>query len=111
MWRPLGAPVLQHPLAVADDRSVAEEDLIAFPILKDNVRTAEFFTVKNNPAQRWFYKHRMNTDEVLLMKQFDSDTSVARRVIHGAFVDPSADVGKDWNRRSIECVTMLFYDD
>lgn len=87
-----------------------EEDLIAFPILRNGARYAEFFTVKYGDSHRWYYKHEQHPDEVLVMKQFDSDTSVARRVVHASFVDSDCGVGKNWNRRSIESVVMLFYE-
>lgn len=105
VWRPINT-VLRDPLAVADARSVADADLIPASVVKPNGRS-ETWTVKPNSAHRWLYKYKQQPDEVLLIKCFDSDKSVARRVPHSAFKDEGHD--EKPYRESIEVRAILLY--
>lgn len=105
VWRPINT-VLRDPLAVADARSVADADLIPASVVKPNGRS-ETWTVKPNSAHRWLYKYKQQPDEVLLIKCFDSDKSVARRVPHSAFKDEDHD--EEPYRESIEVRAILLY--
>lgn len=111
MWRPI-KDVYKDPLAVADARSIAEDDLVeARVIYPDYVHRT--WTVKPPPvegAHKWYYKHNQTPDEVCLIKCFDSidNDSVARRVPHSAFRNREYD-DKD-PRESIEVRAFLFFD-
>jgi hypothetical protein len=104
-WRPIKT-IYKDPLGVADARSVAEEDLVAARTVYPN-HQRETWTVKPNEGHRWFFKYAQRPDEVMLIKCFDTDTEVARRVPHSAFQDPSH-TEDNW-RESIEIRAMLFY--
>lgn len=106
MWRPIKT-VLRDPFAVADARSVADEDLLPASVIKPNGRS-ETWTVKPNATHRWFYKYRQQPDEVLVIKCFDSDNSVARRVPHSAFKDKNHD--EDPHRESVEVRALVIYE-
>jgi hypothetical protein len=71
-------------------------------------RESKTWTVKPNPAHRWFYKQAQRPDEVVMIKCFDSDVDVARRVPHAAFEDPAA--AEESDRESIEVRCLLVYD-
>lgn len=60
-----------------------------------------------NPAHRWYFKYRQQPDEAMLIKCFDTLSSVARRSPHTAFRDPDEDEKDD--RESIEVRTLVFY--
>ncbi|ROV97483.1 hypothetical protein VPNG_08724 [Cytospora leucostoma] len=105
VWRPIKT-VLRDPLAVADARSVPDEDLLAACVLKPNGRS-ETWTVMPSASHRWFFKYKQQPDEVLLFKTFDSDKSVARRVPHSAFKDEKHD--GDAYRESIEVRALVLY--
>ncbi|KAI8246742.1 hypothetical protein K4K55_003515 [Colletotrichum sp. SAR 10_96] len=105
LWRPI-KPVRKDPLAVADGNSVAEADLVAGAIIYPRHR-AETWTIKANPAHRWYYKDQQRPDEPLLIKCFDSDTSVVRRAAHCAFRDPEMD-GEE-HRQSIDIRALVFH--
>ena len=97
------------PLAVCDARSVAPQDLIASDLVYRD-RRGETYNLVYNPTQRWFYAPAMRTDEVLLIKCFDSrdDGAVARFAPHTAFVDPTAPADAP-PRESIELRTFVIF--
>jgi hypothetical protein len=87
LWRPIVGPLRDHPLAVADARTVAFEDLVPSDLI---------------------YPNRVQ-DEALLLKCYDSATDGrARFAPHTAFRDPTAapDVRP---RESIEIRTLVFH--
>ena len=60
---------------------------------------------------RWYYFQKMQMDDVLLFKQFDSDTAFpGRMTFHTAFVDPTVRPDAPV-RQSIECRAFLFFPD
>jgi hypothetical protein len=106
VWRPIKGPVLDHPLAVCDAGSIAPGNLIA---VSEGLRH-EVFMLRYNPAHRWYYFPRIEADEVILIKGFDSARDGrARFTAHAAFVDPSSPPDAP-PRESIEARTLLFFD-
>src|SRR5882757_6536039 len=71
VWRPIRGPVQDSPLAVSDARSVADQDLVATDLIYPD-RTGEIYYVKFNPEHKWFYAPAMRSDEVMLIKCYDS---------------------------------------
>jgi hypothetical protein len=73
-------------------------------------RVGAVYNVAYNPDQRWYYFPRMATDEVVLLKCFDSLTDgTARWTAHGSFDNPNAPADA-LPRQSIEIRTLYFYD-
>ncbi|KAK2026574.1 hypothetical protein LX32DRAFT_695471 [Colletotrichum zoysiae] len=105
IWRPIKT-VYKDPLAVADGNTVAEGDLVPGAIIYPRHR-AETWTIKPNPAHRWYFKDKQGPDEPLLIKCFDSDTSVVRRAAHCAFRDPEMDDME--SRQSIDIRALVFH--
>ncbi|WP_315742937.1 MULTISPECIES: CmcJ/NvfI family oxidoreductase [unclassified Bradyrhizobium] len=108
LWRPIRGPLRDMPLAMCDATTVAPDDLVASDLIYPN-RNGETYAVKYNPAHRWFYFPEMTTDEVLLLKCYDSATDGRTRFgPHTAFVDPvtPADAAP---RESIELRTLVFH--
>ena len=106
VWRPIKGPVLDHPLAVCDAESIAAKDLVA---VSDGLRH-EVFMLRYNPVHRWHYFPRLQTDEVILIKGFDSALDGrARFTAHAAFADPSTPPDAP-PRESIEARALLFFD-
>lgn len=108
LWRPIRGPLLDAPLAMADGRTVDPRELVASDLIYPN-RKGEIYTVKYNPAHRWYYVPRMTADEALLLKCYDSATDGRTRFCpHTAFVDPTtpADAAP---RESIEVRTLVFH--
>ena len=109
VWRPIRGPVLTAPLAICEYDSIADGDLIAAERRYQD-RIGGVYHLAYNPNQRWYYFPKMERDEVVLLKCFDSLTDgTARWTAHGAFNDPETPPGAP-PRESIEIRTLLFYD-
>jgi len=109
VWRPIAGPVLDMPLAVLDARSIEPGDFVATDLNYQN-RSGEVYSVHYNPVHRWHYISRMQPNEVLLLKCFDSITDgAAQYTAHSAFADPTAPDGAP-TRESIEARTIAFYE-
>jgi hypothetical protein len=68
LWRPIGNPATDWPLALCDYRSVdAENDV--FPVeLHFPTYVGETMAVKYNPKHQWKYQRGMAPDETVLIK-------------------------------------------
>jgi len=111
LWRPINHPALDRPLALCDVRSVDTKVDLVPTTLRYPDRDGEAFAVKYSPNHKWKYLRGMNTDEIVLIKCFDSiqDGSVAVLTPHTAFVDPSTPPNAPL-RESIELRALVFYD-
>ncbi len=109
VWRPLSGPVENDPLVICGWRSLAQGDLIRTERhYKD--RVGAVYNVAYNADQRWYYFPRMETDEVVVLKCFDSETDgTARWTAHGSFENPNAPADAP-PRESIEIRTLYFFD-
>ncbi len=108
VWRPIAGPLLRSPLALCDAASLEDENLIASELRYPN-RTGETYAVTYNPNQRWYYYPRMQADEALLLRCYDSARSgPARFSAHGAFDDPQTPADAP-PRESIEVRTLVFF--
>lgn len=107
VWRPIRT-ILKDPVAVADANTVPDADLVSAIMVEDDYH-GEQWVVRHNPAHKWYFKHGLAPHEVLLIKCFDSNRSVARRALHSAIEDP---VYKDLeSRQSIEVRCLVLYDE
>jgi hypothetical protein len=109
MWRPIRAePLRDAPLAVCDSRTVATDDLVPSDLVYRE-RVGETYSVRYNPAHRWFYAPEMRRDEVLLLKIADTRTDIpARFMPHTSFIDPTTPPDA-LPRESIELRTLVFH--
>jgi hypothetical protein len=108
VWRPIRGPVEEAPLAVCDAKSMRLADFVPTD-LKYRDRTGEVYSVAFNPEHRWFYFPRMQRDEALLLKCYDSSTDGrARWTAHTAFDDPTSPPDPA-PRESIEARTIAFF--
>ncbi|GJJ11642.1 hypothetical protein Clacol_005878 [Clathrus columnatus] len=91
LWRPINHMALDFPLALCDYRTVSRENDLIPTILKSPKGDGETFSVKYSPRHRWKYLRGMRTDEIVLIKCFDSrmDGKTAIFTPHSAFVDPT----------------------
>jgi hypothetical protein len=103
IWRPIRGPVQSTPLAVCDSRSIAQMDLVPIDLKH------EVYMVRFSPNHRWFYFPDMETNEVLLIKGFDSmEDGRARFTAHAAFEDLTAPASAP-ARESIEARALVLY--
>jgi len=107
VWRPIRAPLLDHPLALCDARSMKPADFVGSEQRYED-RVGETYIVNYSPSHRWFYAPAMYTDETVLIKCYDSRRDVARFVAHTAFADPTTPADAP-PRESIEIRTVAFF--
>jgi hypothetical protein len=110
LWRPIRT-IYRAPLAVCDASLVEEGDLNESEVrggLGDPSRPSLFgFNLAYSPRHRWYYVPRMQPEEVLVFKLFDSDRSRVQWTGHTAFDDPTSPPDAP-PRESIEVRTISF---
>ena len=121
VWRPISS-VECKPLGLVDATTTTLEELIPFQIHHaDEGSEGGIYFAAHRPSHRWLYFPGMSTDEVLLLKQWDSDGGIARGrtdaaegratfALHSAFASPlttGTDAPKD--RESIEVRLVLVF--
>src|SRR5213592_234163 len=89
VWRAIADPIRSNPLAMADARSVATDDLLVAERRYPN-RVGQTYRLRYSPAHRWFYFPQMARDEAIVFKVYDSATDGrARFTPHTSFADPA----------------------
>ena len=107
-WRAINQPIRANPLAIADARSVAREDLLVAERRYPH-RVGQTYRLKYSSAHRWFYFPEMRRDEALVFKVYDSASDGrARFTPHTSFEDPATPPGAP-PRQSIEVRTLAFF--
>jgi hypothetical protein len=108
VWRPITGPVEESPLGLCDALSIRPADLVPTDLIYRD-RIGETYSLAYNPEHRWYYFPRMRTDEVVLIKCYDSaEDGRARFAAHGAFDDPTSPPNAR-RRESIELRTLVFF--
>ncbi|KAI9727242.1 MAG: hypothetical protein M1828_006861 [Chrysothrix sp. TS-e1954] len=108
VWKPIHRVVEENPLAMCDVTSSPPEDFFKLH-LHYRDRDGENYVMRHSPAHRWWYFPRMNTEQVVLLKTFDSETDGrARFVGHSAFEDPTSPADAPM-RESVEIRTIAFF--
>ena len=122
LWRTFSPPPQDWPLAICDGSSVSrEEEATNVLVIVDEIPDREAMLVdlpnekdlpaatifRHSPKHRWWYYSKMNRDEVILLKFYDSDHSRAWRAPHTAFHDPSFPNARV--RESIEVRTIAYF--
>jgi hypothetical protein len=108
VWRAIRGPVESSPLALCDALSIESNDFVpADLVYRDKVGEVYRFTY--NPKHRWFYFPRLERNEAILLKCYDSkEDGRARFSAHTAFDDPNS--GPDAPpRESIEVRALVFW--
>lgn len=107
-WRAINQPIESNPLAIADARSLAPDDLVAAERRYPH-RVGETYQIRYNPKHRWYYFPRMQRDEALVFKVYESmKDGRARFTAHTSFDDPQTPPNAP-PRQSIEIRTMAFF--
>ena len=117
LWRPIVGPVHDNPLAVCSAQSLGRGDLVVTEIhhygeddLVHPRQVGQIYSVRHNVDHQWFYISAMRTDEVLLLKNYDSKRDIAGRYVpHTGFNNPACP--SDFiARESIEARTLVVYE-
>jgi hypothetical protein len=108
VWRPIRGPIESTPLAVCDAGSIDPKDFVPTDLVyRDKVGEVYRFTY--NPQHRWSYFPRLERNEAILLKCYDSkEDGRARFSAHSAFDDPTnpPDAAP---RESIEIRALVFW--
>ena len=108
VWRAINLPIQSNPLALADAKSVAMDDLLVAERRYPH-RVGQTYRLKYNPSHRWFYFPEMRRDEALVFKVYDSEKDGrARFTPHTSFVDPATPADAP-PRQSIEVRAFAFF--
>jgi hypothetical protein len=108
LWRPIRGPVLDSPLTLCDAQSLEPENLVASD-LKYPDRTGETYSVTYNPSQRYYYFPKMQAEEAVLIRCYDSSLDGAQRFsAHTGFDDPTTPPGAPV-RESLEVRMLVFF--
>ena len=107
VWRAITRPIQSNPLALADARSIAFEDLMVAERRYPH-RVGQTYRLKYNPKHRWIYFPEMRRDEAIVFKVYDSDKNRARFTAHTSFQDPATPPAA-LPRQSIEMRAFAFF--
>jgi hypothetical protein len=108
IWKPIHNKVEERPLTMCDVTSSPDTDFAKLT-LHYRDRTGENYVMKHSTSHKWWYFPGMTTEQVILLKTYESETDGrARFVGHTAFVDPTSPPDAPV-RESVEIRTMAFY--
>src|SRR6266702_1081437 len=108
VWRPIRHPVESFPLAICDARSISPDDFLVSERRYPN-RIGQTYAITYNPEHHWYYLPRMQREEALVFKVYDSaKDGRARWSAHTAFEDPTSPPNAR-PRESIEIRTLAFF--
>jgi hypothetical protein len=109
VWRPIRGTVMIDPLGMCDGRTIPEKGFILVQ-RRYKYRTGEVYHIAYNPEHVWYWFPRMERNEALVFKVFDTDPNVLTRfTAHSAFDDPGTPPNAP-PRESIETRTFAFWD-
>ena len=108
VWRAINQPIQANPLALADAKSVAMEDLLIAERRYPH-RVGQTYRLRYSANHRWFYFPEMRRDEALVFKVYDSvKDGRARFTPHTSFTDPASPANAP-ARQSIEVRAFAFF--
>lgn len=107
-WQPFDHQVQKNPLAMIDGRSLPFEDVVDYFYTGRGIESMTAAPVYN-PDHRWCYVPRMETDEVLVIKQLDPRPGGTVYCPHTSFDLPGSD--DMLPRRSIETRLLAVFED
>ncbi|HTW89010.1 MAG TPA: CmcJ/NvfI family oxidoreductase [Candidatus Binataceae bacterium] len=110
IWRPIRGPLQDTPLAVCDAGSIAPSDVVLSELVYPGF-VGETWGFLFNPNHRWFYFPKLQRNEAIVLKCFDSkEDGRARFTAHSAFDDPTSPADRI-PRESIETRALVFWPD
>ena len=109
VWRPISGPVLESPFAICDAQTISAADFVTSDLIYPH-RRGETLAVRFNPRHQWYYFPRMEADEAVLLKCYDSaNDGRARMTAHTGFDDPTSPPNAS-PRESIEVRAFVFWE-
>ncbi len=113
VWKPLGPnPITNTPLTICDYQSLDIKNDIHISEVRGSESTISSYALSRNieDAQKWYYVSNMKSDEMFIVKIFDSNPNVAQFGAHTAFINDKAPT-TNTEQCSIEMRCLVFYDE
>ncbi len=107
-WQPIHREVQQNSLTVIDASSIKSEDIAEYTFGESDFPDATGSMPFYSSGHRHYYFPRMQTDEVIVLKQLDTRPRMASLCPHTSFDDPTARADA-LRRRSIEARMMCVF--
>jgi hypothetical protein len=107
-WQPFDREVQQNPLALIDASSLEGNDIVDFTVPESGSDTVVASMPFHSPKHRHYYFPRMQTNELIVLKQLDTRPQKASLCPHTSFDDPTAPANA-LPRRSIEARTLCVF--
>ncbi|QQO37563.1 hypothetical protein JJC00_07760 [Bradyrhizobium diazoefficiens] len=108
-WRALSPSPQDFPLALCDNNSLLETDVMVHDYTSDVGSKFNSCVLHYNPLERWYYFPDMSPSDLILFKGYDSDENSNARAAHAAFDNRRADPDAK-QRRSIEARFFVYFD-
>lgn len=122
LWRRFDDDGVDAPFALCDSRTVSEKELIPTDLFNygkeeektetladENGFTVEIYQSMNNDNHKWYFYPKMNRDEVVMFKTYDSNEKPFMPTLHSAFDDPDSQARNVSPRESIEVRAICFF--
>lgn len=123
LWRRFDKDGVDAPFALCDSRTVSEDELIATDLFNygkqeentetladENGFTVEIYQSMNSDDHQWYFYPKMNRDEVVMFKTYDSNEKPFMPTLHSAFDDTVNGRDDASPRESIEVRAICFFD-
>ncbi|EFR00295.1 hypothetical protein MGYG_03297 [Nannizzia gypsea CBS 118893] len=111
VWRPLKGPVLDWPLAVMDCTTLQKADIHPTKLYRGRFELrGETVSISHNEGQRWYYLDKQQTDEITMIKIWDSKDVAGHMCAHCAFQHPETPEDAPL-RESVEVRCLIFSDE
>ena len=108
---------------MCDSRTVSEKELIPTDLFNygkeeeknethadENGFTVEIYQSMNSDDHQWYFYPKMNRDEVVMFKTYDSNEKPFMPTLHSAFDDTINGRDDASPRESVEVRAICFYD-
>ena len=123
LWRRFDKDGVDAPFALCDSRTVSEKELIPTDLFNygkqeentetladENGFTVEIYQSMNSDDHQWYFYPKMNREEVVMFKTYDSNEKPFMPTLHSAFDDAVHAREGATPRESIEVRAICFYD-
>ncbi|KAL3490231.1 hypothetical protein BJX62DRAFT_252143, partial [Aspergillus germanicus] len=108
LWRPINAPVEDHPIAVCDGQSLDTSKLLETDMIRGAYTGTMLYPLFEPDAKyRWCYMSRQEPEDVLLFKGFDSMQGQVKYTPHTSFI-PFISPPSTRPRVSVEVRALVF---
>ncbi|KAJ0421292.1 hypothetical protein BJY00DRAFT_300947 [Aspergillus carlsbadensis] len=109
LWRPINAPVEDHPIAVCDGQSLDASKVLETDMIRGAYTGTMLYPLfePDGSKYNWYYMSRQEPEDVLLFKGFDSEEGKVKYTPHTSFIPLDSPLSP-CPRVSIEVRALVF---